>query len=192
MKKYIAITSILVLTLTSCNKVEEKISSMSTELKRKSEEKIKQKITEEVNHHIDGVTNSESADFSVVFPNISKDSITLEFGRKFDLPLSKKVYVFKYKADKNVIIPVLEKQITTNESRSDSKVKKINRNEIIKYITFFEGFIPKNPNQDWSFIKEVKEDKNFEFYKVRRFPNSSTIIYNPTKKEFYHFIEIKE
>ena len=39
---------------------------------------------------------------------------------------------------------------------------------------------------------DIKNDKNIEYYKVKRFPNASTIIYNPKTEMVYQFVEVKK
>ena len=56
---------------------------------------------------------------------------------------------------------------------------------------FLKKFLPKN-SIDTTFLNSIKSDKNIEYYKVKRFPNSSTIIYNPKNNVVYQFVEVKK
>lgn len=69
--------------------------------------------------------------------------------------------------------------------------EKVDGTVIVEKITFFEKFLPPN-SIDTSFLDDIKNDKNIEYYKVKRFPNASTIIYNPKSGMVYHFVEVKK
>ena len=43
---------------------------------------------------------------------------------------------------------------------------------------------------DTNFLNEIKTDKSIEFYRIKRFPNKSTIIVNPQTSVIYQFVEV--
>lgn len=187
MKKLLIIP--IALALLSCSKVEEKINETidktAESVKKSAEEKVKQQVEESLNK----IANSESVEFQQAFPDTGNVAVTEFKGRKVDLPIGSSVYVFKYKADKNELIPALEKQATTDESRSDKEAAKVDGKNIIDKISLLQKFIPEGV-VDTRFLEDIKTDKNIEFYKLRRIPNNSTIIINPQTNQVFHFIEI--
>ena len=89
------------------------------------------------------------------------------------------------------MISTLVSQPTTDEAQSKKEFEKVDGAAIIEKITFFQKFLPANAI-DLSFLDDIKNDKNIEYYKVKRFPNASTIIYNPKNEMVYQFVEVKK
>ena len=89
------------------------------------------------------------------------------------------------------MLPFLEGQPTSDETKSDKTARKIDGQSIIDKIDFVSKFIPENVI-DTSFIEEIKTDKNIQYYKLKRFPNSSTLIYNPQNKTVLQYVEVNK
>ena len=192
MKKYIVALSFL--WIISCDKVEEKIyqsvDSAAETAKQKAQKKVKETIDKTINETVNTVTNAEDVTFGDVFPD-SDDAIVTEFsGKKMKFPNGSPAYLLKYKADKNALIHLMENQSTVDESKSDKTARKIDGQKFIDQLSFFEKFIPKGII-DTNFLSEIKTDKSFEFYKINRYPNKSTIIVNPKNNTIYQFVEVQ-
>lgn len=190
--KKIIISSVFFLALASCDKVEESITTIVTETKEKAQQKAKETVQETVNEQLNKIVNAESLTFASVFPHDNSLKIENESGRKVAFPNGSPFYVFKYKvADKDLLLNTLIEQPTSDEAQSDKDFEKINGSTIIDKITFFQKFLPAN-SIDLSFLDDIKNDKNIEYYKVKRFPNTSTVIYNPKNQMVYQFVEVKK
>lgn len=193
MKKYIlpVVTTFL---LVSCNKIEEKIDQTVQETTEKVQQKAQQAVEETVkktvNESINSITNSQDVKFNEVFPN-SESLISEEKGKKIKLPTGTEGYVFKYKADIAVLLPFLEKQSTSDESKSEKTARKIDGQSIISKISLVSKFLPEN-TFDTSFLEDIKTDKSIQYYKLKRFPNSSTIIYNPKNQTIIQYVEVNK
>lgn len=193
MKKYIlpVVTTFL---LVSCNKIEEKIDQTVQETTEKVQQKAQQAVEETVkktvNESINSITNSQDVKFNEVFPN-SESLISEEKGKKIKLPTGTEGYVFKYKADIAVLLPFLEKQVTSDESKSEKTARKIDGQSIISKISLVSKFLPEN-TFDTSFLEDIKTDKSIQYYKLKRFPNSSTIIYNPKNQTIIQYVEVNK
>ena len=194
MKKYILVILPL-MAVTSCSKVEETINEQiektTTSVKEKAQNAVKETLNETVSNSISSLTNAENAQFKEVFPQGEATMISEFKGKKFTFPNGSPAYVFKYKADKELLIPYLEQQATTNEEKSDPVAKKVDGKIFIDKLSFIEKFLPAN-TIDMSFLEDLKNDKSIEYYKVKRFPNSSTIIYNPKTKQVFQFVEVSK
>ena len=194
MKIYI-IAILPLMVLTSCTKVEETINEQiektATSVKEKAQNAVKETLNETVSNSINSLTNAENAPFKAVFPQGESTMITEFTGKKFTFPNGSPAYVFKYKADKELLIPYLEQQETTNEEKSDIVAKKVDGKSFIDKLSFIEKFLPAN-TIDMSFLEDLKNDKSIEYYKVKRFPNSSTIIYNPKTQQVFQFVEVSK
>ena len=194
MKKYI-IAILPLMALTSCSKVEETINEQiektTTSVKEKAQNAVKETLNETVSNSINSLTNAENAQFIEVFPNGDPAMISDFKGKKFTFPNGSPAYVFKYKADKEMLIPYLEQQQTTNEEKSDQVAKKVDGKTFIDKLSFVEKFLPAN-TIDMSFLDDIKNDKSIEYYKLKRFPNSSTIIYNPKTQQVFQFVEVSK
>lgn len=194
MKKYIlpVVTAVL---LMSCNKIEEKIDQTvqkTTEIvQEKAQKVVEETVKKTVDESINSLTNSQNVQFNNLFRSSGKSFITEEKGKKFTLPNGTKGYIFKYKADKAVLIPFLESQPTTDENKSDKTARKIDGQSIIDKISFIEKFLPENVI-DTGFLQDIKSDKNIEYYRLKRFPNKSTIIYNPKSKTVLQYVEVNK
>lgn len=179
--------------LTACNKIEEKIDQTvqktTEKVQQKAQEAVEETVKKTVNESINSITNSKDVPFSQVFPNADKIVSQETKGKKFTFPNGTENYIFKYKADKTALIPFLEGQTTTDENRSDKTARKINGQSIIDKIGFIEKFLPEN-TIDARILEDIKNDKNIEYYKLKRFPNSSTIIYNPKDQTVLQYVEV--
>ncbi|PKF74343.1 hypothetical protein [Chryseobacterium sp. PMSZPI] len=193
MKKYIlpVMTGLL---LISCNKIEEKIDQTvqkTTEtVQQKAQQAVEETVKKTVNESINSLTNSQDVKFNDVFPGANTSVVSEEKGKKFKFPGGSEGYILKYKADIAALLPILEGQSTSDESKSDKAAKKIDGQSIIDKISLLSKFIPEN-TFDTSFLEDIKNDKSIEYYKLKRFPNSSTIIYNPKNQTVIHYVEVK-
>ncbi|WHF50335.1 hypothetical protein QGN23_07710 [Chryseobacterium gotjawalense] len=194
MKKYIVIILPLFV-WTSCSKIEETITETidkTTEsVKQKAQNAVHETLNETVSNSINSITGAENAQFQEVFPQSEPTMISDFKGKKFSFPNGSPAYFFKYKADKELLIPFLEQQETLNEEKSDQVVKKIDGKSIIDQLSFVEKFLPAN-TIDMSFLEDLKNDKSIEYYKLKRFPNSSTVIYNPKTQQVFQFVEVSQ
>lgn len=192
MKKYTLIILASVFTF-SCTKIEEKITEQvdrtTEQVKEKAQLAVKETLNETLSNSISSLTNAEDAVFKEVFPAGDSEMITDFKGKKFSFPNGAPAYVFKYKADKALLIPFLEGQPSLDEAKSDQVAKKTDGKSFMEKLSFIEKFIPAN-TIDMSFLEDFKNDESIEYYKLKRFPNSSTIIYNPKTKQVFHFVEV--
>lgn len=189
--KKICFAIIIGFTVLSCNKVEEKINETVTQAKEKVQQKAEETVKETVNESINSLTNSEDLHFQDVFKNSDANMVSEAKGKKFKFPNGSQGFIFKYKADKALLIPFLENQPTTDESKSDKLARKIDGQSIVSKISFIEKFLPEN-TIDTGFIEDIKSDKNIEYYKLKRFPNKSTIIYNPKNQTVLQYVEVEK
>ncbi len=194
MRKYI-FAILPLLAITSCSKVEETITEQiektTTSVKEKAQNAVKETLNETVSNSINSMTNAENAEFKEVFPQGDAAMISEFKGKKFTFPNGSPAYIFKYKADKELLIPYLEQQETTDEAKSDLVAKKVDGKTFIDKLNFIEKFLPAN-TIDMSFLEDLKNDKSIEYYKLKRFPNSSTIIYNPKTQQVFQFVEVSK
>jgi hypothetical protein len=191
MKNFIFL-SVLLFSLTSCQKIEENISSIVSETKEKAEQKAKETVQETINEQLGKIVNSENIQFEEVFPHENNLVFENLVGRKVAFPNGTPFYIFKYKVvDKDLLLKTLVEQKTTDEAQSKREFDKVDGATIIEKITFFEKFLPAN-SIDLSFLDDIKNDKNIEYYKIKRFPNASTLIYNPKNEMVYQFVEVKK
>ncbi|MCW3159839.1 hypothetical protein [Chryseobacterium oryctis] len=193
--KKIILSVVTVFLLLSCNKIEEKIDQTvqktAETVQQKAQQAVEETVKNTINESINSLTNSEDIKFNQVFPGSGEAIVTEEKGKKFKFPNGSEGFIFKYKADKAVLIPFLEKQTTTNESKSDKSARKIDGQSIIDKISFIEKFLPEN-TIDSGFLDEIKNDNSIEYYKLKRFPNSSTIIYNPKNHTVLQYVEVNK
>ncbi|WP_312819151.1 hypothetical protein [Kaistella carnis] len=194
MKKYFVVM-IPFSALISCSEMEEKISETidktTQSVKEKAQNTVKETINETVNNSINSLTNAEDTQFQEVFPTGELTLISDFKGKKFTFPNGSPAYLFKYKADKEILIPFLEQQETVNEEQSDKVARKIDGKSFIDKLSFVEKFLPAN-TIDTSFLEDLKNDKSIEYYKLKRFPNKSTIIYNPKTQQVFQFVEVSK
>ena len=194
MKKYILVILPLA-ALTSCSKIEETINQQiektTTSVKEQAQNAVKETLDGTISNSINSLTNAENAQFQEVFPNGEPSMISDFKGKKFSFPNGSPAYVFKYKADKDLLIPYLEQQETLDEEKSDKVAKKIDGKVFMDKLSFVEKFLPAN-TIDMSFLEDIKNDKSIEYYKLKRFPNSSTIIYNPKTQQVFQFVEVSK
>jgi hypothetical protein len=178
--------------LVSCQKIEESVSSVVSDTKEKVQQKAMETVQETVAEQMGKVVNAENVRFDSIFPNQNTLVLENEIGKKVAFPNGTPFYVFKYKtADKEVLLKSLVDQPTSDEAQSTKEYSKVDGASIIEKITFFEKFLPGN-TIDTSFLDDIKNDRNVEYYKVKRFPNASTVIYNPKTQMVYHFVEVKK
>lgn len=178
--------------LSSCQKIEEIFTNSVDSAKEKAQQKANDLIQETVNEQLNKVVNSENISFDSVFPHQNSLLIENQMGKKVTFPNGTPFYIFKYKtADKDLLLKTLVDQPTTDEGQSSKDFQKIDGSAIVEKLTFFEKFLPAN-TIDTSFLDGIKNDKNIEYYKVKRFPNASTIIYNPKNQMVYQFVEVKK
>ena len=194
MKKYILVILPLA-ALTSCSEIEETINQQiektTTSVKEQAQNAVKETLDDTISNSINSLTNAEHAQFQEVFPKGEPTMISDFKGKKFSFPNGSPAYVFKYKADKDLLIPYLEQQETLDEEKSDKVAKKIDGKLFIDKLSFVEKFLPAN-TIDMSFLEDIKNDKSIEYYKLKRFPNSSTIIYNPKTQQVFQFVEVSK
>lgn len=190
--KKIILSTLLILALTSCDKIEESVTTIVTETKQKAQQKAQETIQETVNEQLGKLVNAENAEFNEIFPhqnNLRLENVT---GKKVEFPNGTPFFVFKYKTEeKDLLLKTLVEQPTTEEAKSTKEFQKVDGNSILEKITFFEKFLPAN-TIDMSFLDDIKNDKSIEYYKIKRFPNASTIIYNPKTEMVYQFVEVKK
>lgn len=183
---------LLLLAVSSCQKIEETVNTTVETAKQKAQQKATEAIQETVNDQLNKIVNAENIAFDSIFPQQNAALIENEIGKKVAFPNGQPFYVFKYKTtDKDALLKSLVEQNTTDEAKSSKEFQKMDGALIIEKITFFEKFLPAN-TIDLSFLNEIKNDKSIEYYKVKRFPNSSTIIYNPKNQMVYQFVEVKK
>lgn len=194
MKKYI-LPVVTTLLLVSCNKIEEKIDrtvQKTTEtVQQKTEKIVEETVRKTVNESISSLTNSQDVKFNEVFPDTGSAIVSEERGKKIKIPGRPEGYIFKYKADIAVLLPFLEEQPASDESKSEKKARRIDGKSILDKINFISKFLPEN-TFDTSFLEDIKNDKNIEYYKLKRFPNSSTIIYNPKNQTIIQYVEVNK
>ena len=183
------------ISLMSCSQIEEKINqtidNAATTVKEKAQEKVTETINTTISESINSVANGQNVEFNQVFPDVDPNIVAEYSGKKVTFPNGSSAVIMRYKSDASLLIPQLEKQITTDEAKSDTKAQKIDGQSFIDKLSFFEKFIPAG-TFDTSFLEELKTDKSLEFYKLNRFPNKSTIIVNPKTSKIYQFVEIKK
>lgn len=194
MEKFILRVTIAFVAI-SCNKISEKIDQTVQEttqtVQQKAQTAVEERVRKTVSESIKSLTNSQDVQFNEVFPNSEKGMISVERGKKFVFPNGKKGYIFKYKADKEALIPFLENQATTNEAQSDQKARQIDGQNIIDKISFIEKFLPEN-TIDPGILEDIKNNNGIEYYKLKRFPNTSTIIYNTKNKMVLQYVEVNK
>lgn len=189
--KKIIVAGIIGFTVLSCNKIEEKINETVQETKEKAKQEAQKVVEKTVNESINSLTNSEDVQFNDVFKNSDANMVSEAKGKAFKFPNGTQGFVFKYKADKSLLIPFLENQPTTDESKSDKTARKIDGQNIVNKISLIEKFLPEN-TMDTGFIKDIKSDNTIEYYKLKRFPNKSTIIYNPKNQTVLQYVEVEK
>lgn len=190
--KKIFLVAVSTFALVSCNKIEETVNQTVTIAKEKAQQKANETIQETVDAQLNKLVNAQTVEFDSVFPN--QQNLTLEQvkGRKLSFPNGSLFYVFKYKtADKEALLKSLVEQPTTDESKSEKQFQKVDGSSIIEKMMFFEKFLPANTIET-QFFEDLKSDQNIEFYKIKRFPNVSTVIYNPKTQMVYQFVEVKK
>lgn len=191
MKKLIVAT-ILSSAVLSCSKIEETVTQTVTSAKEKAQQASSDIVQQTVNEQLSKIVNAENVSFNTVFPNTNNLVLENETGKKVAFPNGTPFYVFKYKtSDRDLLLKTLVEQPTTDEAQSKPDFEKVDGSSIIEKVTFFEKFLPAN-TIDLSFLNDIKSDKSIEYYKIKRFPNASTVIYNPKSGMVYQFVEVKK
>lgn len=191
MKKLIVAT-MLGASVLSCSKIEETVTQTVTSAKEKAQQASSDIVQQTVNEQLSKIVNAENVSFNTVFPNTSNLVLENETGKKVAFPNGTPFYVFKYKtSDRDLLLKTLVEQPTTDEAQSRPDFEKVDGSSIIEKVTFFERFLPAN-TIDLSFLDDIKSDKSIEYYKIKRFPNASTVIYNPKSGMVYQFVEVKK
>lgn len=191
MKKLLIATA-LISVLISCKKIEETVNITVTSAKEKAKQKAGEMVQETVNEQMNRFINADDVKFDSIFPHKDSLAIANETGKKILLPNGSTVYVFKFNtAEKEPFLNALVQQPSTDESKSAKQFSKIDGASFVQKIIFLEKFLPQN-TIDQNFLDDLKNDKNIEFYRVKRFPNISTVIYNPKNQMVYQFVEVKK
>lgn len=188
--KNILIAFSLLTAVISCKKIEETVNSTVTTAKEKAQQKAGEMVQETVNQQMNKLINAENVKFDSIFPHQSAMLTENETGRKIKMPNGSTVYVFKYKTTaKDSLLSTLVEQPTTDETKSAKEYSKIDGKAFVEKILFFEKFLPQN-TIDSGFLQDLKNDDNIEYYRIKRFPNNSTLIYNPKNQMVYQFVEV--
>lgn len=178
--------------LFSCQKIEESVTTIVTDTKEQVQQKAMETVQQTITEQVSRAVKAEDIVFDSVFPtqnNLMLEGVT---GKKVVLPTGSPFYVFKYKTpEKEMLLQSLTAQPTANEEKSVKEYKKVDGASIIEKISFVEKFIP-GDLVDVSFLNELRNDKTIEYYKISRFPNSSTVIYNPKDRTVWHFVEVSK
>lgn len=191
MKKLIVAT-IFSSAVLSCSKIEETVTQTVTSAKEKAQQASSDIVQQTVNEQLSKIVNAENVSFNTVFPNTNNLVLENETGKKVAFPNGTPFYVFKYKtSDRDLLLKTLVEQPTTDEAQSKPDFEKVDGSSIIEKVAFFEKFLPAN-TIDLSFLNDIKSDKSIEYYKIKRFPNASTVIYNPKSGMVYQFVEVKK
>lgn len=176
--------------LFSCQKIEESVTTIVTDTKDQVQQKAMETVQQTITEQVSRVVKAEDVAFDSVFTAANDLKLSQVTGKRIVTPNGSPYYVFKYKApEKELLLQSLTKQPTTDESRSAKEYKKVDGSSIIEKIAFVEKFIP-GDLVNVSFLNELRTDKTIEYYKISRFPNSSTVIYHPKDKTVWHFVEV--
>ena len=177
--------------LTSCQQIEEKINnsidSATNTVKETATAKVKEAVGKTINETVNSVSNSEDVPFLEIFPEANPTLISEYSGKRIKLPNGKTAFILKYNAEKEVLLKEMEKQTTTDESKSDKVAQKIDGQKFIDQINFFKNFLPDGV-LDSSFLNDITQNNSLEFYQIKRFPKKSTIIVNPKNQTIYQFV----
>ncbi len=176
--------------LFSCQKVEESVTTIVTDTKEQVKQKAMETVHQTITEQVSRVVKAEDVAFDSVFTATNDLKLSQVTGKKIVTPNGLPYYVFKYKAtERELLLQSLTEQTTADESRSSKEYKKVDGASIIEKIYFVEKFIP-GELVNVSFLNELKTDKTVEYYKISRFPNSSTVIYQPKDQTVWHFVEV--
>jgi hypothetical protein len=193
MRKYI-FAILPLLAITSCSKVEETITEQiektTTSVKEKAQNAVKETLNETVSNSINSMTNAENAEFKEVFPQGDAAMISEFKGKKFTFPNGSPAYIFKYKADKELLIPYLEQQESTDEAKSDLVAKKVDGKTFIDKLNFIEKFLPAN-TIDMSFLEDLKSDKSIEYYKLKDFRTAVRLFIIRKRSRFFSLLKFR-
>lgn len=191
--KKLGMLALAAFALVACNKVEEKINSSidktAEHLKAKAKTAVQESVNTTISESLNTIANAENAVFHEVYPGADTSAFVDFKGKKVKFPNGSPAYIFKYKADRDAVLKLLEAQSTSDENRSEAKARKIDGQSIINKIAFVEKFLPEGLI-DSSFLQKLKSDKNIEFYRLKRFPSNTTLIFNPADNQIFQFVEI--
>ncbi|MBN9313565.1 MAG: hypothetical protein J0I53_11010 [Chryseobacterium sp.] len=183
---------VLIMSLVSCDKISETVSESMDTAKEKVQQKASEAVQQTIHDQINKLVNAESIAFNEVFQGIQNLQLDNLVGKKMTFPNGTPLYIFRYKTtDKTMLLDALVAQPTTDESKSKKTFEKIDGSDIVEKLAFLEKFVPAN-TIDLSFLDEMKKNPHIEYYKIVRFPNSSTVIMNPKSGMVYHFVELKK
>lgn len=191
-KTFLALAAIAIV---SCSQVEEKINetieTTTNSVKEKAQAQVEETVGNTLNESLNKFVKSEDVTFQQVFPTSDAKLITEYKGKKIALPDGSNVILMKYKSNELDLIPMLEKEPSIDETKSDKVATKIDGETFLNKFSILEKFIPEGTFET-GFLDELKNDKNLKFYRLSRFPNKSTIIINPKTQKVYQFVEIKK
>lgn len=183
---------ILGLLFISCSKIEEKVNSTVTSTQEKVQQKTEELVQNAVTDQLGKLVDAEALSFDSVFPHSQPDLVQEDSGKKVVFPNGAPFYFFKYKtSDKDALLKMLYEQETTDEAQSMKTFEKVDGALFIEKLSFFEKFLPADAFGG-AVIEELKNNPTAEYYKVKRFPHSSTIIYNPKNGTVYQFVDVKK
>ncbi len=178
------------LLLFSCQKIEESVTTIVTDTKDQVQQKAMETVQQTITEQVGRVVKAEDVPFDSVFTTANDLKLSQVTGKKIVTPNGSPYYVFKYKVpEKELLLKSLTEQATLDESRSEKEYRKVDGASIIEKISFIEKFIP-GDFVDVTFLNQLKTDKSIEYYKISRFPNSSTLIYHPKDQTAWHFVEV--
>ena len=187
MKNIILLTGIVAGFL-SCSKIEEEKDRIVLQTQETIQRKTEEAVKETIGNSINNLTNAEDVLYGDVFAGADSLNLTSTKGKKIKFPNGSEAYVFKYTGDKEAVLSFLENQPTTDEAGAGKKFKKIDGSSIMQTFSFIEKFLPES--QAGLIPTELKNDSSIEYYRLKRAPNSSTLIYSPRSNTFYHYLEI--
>ncbi len=190
MKNYIILLAVALLA-TGCTKIDEQIDVAITSAKTSVQQKTKDVIQEKLENSLTSLSTAENTDFRALFTDGNYILLSDFKGKRVDLPTGSPAYLFAYKANKDELLTFLERQRSTDEAHSDQKARKTDGHRLLSKLSLVEKLLPDN-TLDLSFLNHLRDDESIEYYKLKRLPASSTIIYNPKTKQIYHFVEIKK
>ena len=136
--------------------------------------------------------NSFSSTENVTLKDIYSDEIIPEMDElksvQINFPPNFYSCYFKYKTDKAGIIKFLSELKTKQPEISDAEIKKSDGNELKKNLEFIEREMP-DFKKKISFIYNIENIENIEFYRCNKYPNANYLAIDVDKGIIYHLIE---
>lgn len=160
-------------------------------VKLKSEQIIQKTLKKQVNERISKLTNAQEVAFCEVFSENTIKALDSVKGKSINLPTGTTMIVFKYAAEKQTLLKLLENQPATDEAASDETARQIDGKNIISKLKLIKNYLPQDL-ANASIFEDTANNKRLEFYRVNRFPVKNTLIYNPEGDIFYHLAEVKK